>query len=499
METGIKKYVSRYVVPFYFDYENNGYTKIINFFRNNKVNNKAMGLPNDGKWVEKGFWENYKFEDDTQPEMDIYTYLLKILREYPAESHRFGTNIGASFVYKSNGSLLNLEYRLEDKSESNEKDKTIGFRCKDLGVLVYKNGIGFIWYGIDFSKEVEVPEYVHFQHDFKELARTHSEKVMKKTGKDEYEPFCLGKWLTKILNTDELGIRFWAERVIKNDSADKDVPIPDKALLFQYLFIESAENQERYDLAFQIANGYDDKYISPSTLRADSYEPFGNTCFYTSKTGTAYVVTNNESNEKFFMDNFKDRFIRDYFFIYVLLLYQTYSCAHYSRLLTKLPADASSFEIDVSYVEKLESLDSQIDLFLVKSVYESISNIQHQNGTYKYGKKALCIEDDIKSLTVGLNALRGIEKDKHQTIKLEKEKEEQECENRKDRALNKGLVVFGFLVVVSAAIDAVDFVDWFCDEETVVNTAHILSLVGIGVLTVFMFVVLIVNSSRKKK
>ena len=59
------------------------------------------------------------------------------------------------------------------------------------------------------------------------------------------------------------------------------------------MFVDSADEKERMDLAFRLANGYDTKYNSPSTLNNEIYEPFGNTCFYTSKTGTAYVVSDN--------------------------------------------------------------------------------------------------------------------------------------------------------------------------------------------------------------
>lgn len=477
----IKKYVSRYVIPFYFDYADKGYSKIVEKFRNDVGKDcKSLGLPKDCEWIEKGFWENYKSDDGAQPEMDIYTYLLNVLKEDNESSNE--ANLGTSFVMKTNGSILNLQYVQNDNKDA------IAFKCNGLGMLIFRNGIGFIWYDVEFGRILNSDEYVEFQHDFKELARTRSEKFRKKTGKDTYDIFCMGKWLAQVLDTDTLGIKFWAERKCENAENTGTLCIPDKALLFQYLFVDKADNQKRMDLAFRIANGYDKKYNSPANLECETYEPFGNTCFYTSKTGTSYIVSDNESNATFFEDNFKGKYLRDYFFIYVLLLYQTYSCAHYSRLLTKLPADVQAIENDVKYLELLESLNSQINLFLVKSVYDSVSNIQHQNGAYIYGKKSLRIEEDIKSLTVGLEALRGIEIDK-------KEKTEQKLMDKKDRALNKGLVTFGFLVVFSAVIDALNLVDWF--NNNTMGIGHWISLGLIAVLTVFMFIVLIVNSYKK--
>ena len=78
MSGTLKKYVSRYVIPFYFDYENDGYARIVKSFRDNEKDYKALGLPKDCKWIKGGFWENYKTDDASQPEMDIYTYLLEI-------------------------------------------------------------------------------------------------------------------------------------------------------------------------------------------------------------------------------------------------------------------------------------------------------------------------------------------------------------------------------------------------------------------------------------
>ena len=482
MSNAIKKYVSRYVVPFYFDYQNEGYTKIVKCFQEDNRDYKILGLPKDCRWVKRGFWENYKTDDLSQPEMDIYTYLLEILKE--TEETSLG-NLGTSFVLKTNGSLFNLQYVKPNQNEE------INFKCNDAGILLFRNGIGFIWYDIEFGKSISVEEYVNFQHDFKELARTHSELFRKKTGKDKYDIFCMGKWIVNVFNATNLGIKFWAERKVEMDNSGQEMLIPDKSLLFQYMFIDTAEEKERIDLAFKVANGYDMKYNSPSTLKSEIYEPFGNTCFYTSKTGTAYVVSDNESNATFFEGNFSGKYIRDYFFIYVLLLYQTYSSAHYSRLLTNIPAEIQAIEGDAKHIELLENLYSQINLFLVKSAYDSVSNIQHQNGAYVYGKKALRIEEDIKSLTVGLEALRGIEVE-------HKNKAEQELEDKKDRALNLGLVIFGFLVVFSVAIDALNLVDWFNDNGHKLGVWHCMSLVVIAILTIFMFVVLVVNTRKRK-
>lgn len=481
MNSGLRKYVSRYVVPFYFDYEKNGYENLRQHFLKSKIDNQALGLPSDGKWVNAGFWENYKSGKDTQAEMDIYSYLPSVFLEEKNSDEKVVSNLGTSFVFKSNGKLFGLEYKYNE-------EKNIAFECKDLGILLLRNGIGFIWYETEFKKEVSLDEYVAFQHDFKELARTHNEKFVeknivadennKKRWDGSYNSFCLGEWLSKVMAADVLGIRFWAERETKANEGG-NVRIPDKALLFQYLFIEQATDQERNNLVFRIANGYDEKYNAPEDIEENLYKPFGNTCFYVSKAGMACVVKNADSNEAFFDGQFREKYVRDYFFIYILLAYQSYSCAHYSRLLTKLPADERLFNKKAVYVDKLESLNGQINLFLVKSVFESVSNIHHQNGTYRYGKAALCIDEDIQSLTVGLDALKDMEKEK------------------RDRKVDIALVVFGFMVVVSAWIDGLNLVDWFMVKDRTINPWHMGISIGIIVLTLYLIITLLWNRRKK--
>ena len=462
MSSGIRKYVSRYVVPFYFGYENGEYESIRKHFVSNAIDNQALGLPKDGQWINAGFWENYKSDKGAQAEMDLYSYLPSIFLEETNKDEKDVSNLGVSFVYKTSGKLLELEYRC--------KEKSLAFDCRELGILLLRNGIGFIWYETQFKGEISIDEYVRFQHDFKELARTHGEKFVKKIGFDKekkegiYESFCLGEWLSMAIAADNLGIRFWAERETKRENGDK-VRIPDKALLFQYLFIEQATDQERNDLVFRIANGYDEKYNAPEDMGESLYKPFGNTCFYISKAGMACVVKYAESNEPFFAGQFREKFVRDYFFIYMLLSYQSYSCAYYSRLLTKLPADERLFNKKPVYIDKLESLNGQINLFLVKSVFESVSNIHHQNGVYRYGKTSLCVEEDIQSLTVGLDALKDMEKEK------------------RDRKVDFAVLMLSFLVFVSAWIDGLSLVDWIaCMLKSDGIIGHMVELLVVGVI-----------------
>lgn len=99
-------------------------------------------------------------------------------------------------------------------------------------------------------------------------------------------------------------------------------------------------------------------------------------------------------------------------------------------------------------------------------------------------------------MTIGLEALRGIEKEKRKEEQSEKEKYRREKVEEKDRALNKGLIVFGFLVVISAVIDALNLVDWFTTNFSKINLGHVVFMGVITLLTVYMFIILIVNTKN---
>lgn len=476
MEEMIRNYVSRYIVPFTF--ESGDYEALTDFYLNLPEEDlKALGLPGKSRWTT--FWE----EKEKLPEMDIYPYLLEIWKEDREKLH----NLGTSLVLHTDGALMKACYRTRDNAE-------LTGRCLNLGLFLFRNGVGFVWYDFEFAKVPELSTYMDFQHDFKELARPHRDNLYRKTGRDTFENICMGEWLAGVLYARERGISFWTERKIS--VGEKEMIIPDKALLFQYLFLQDKETRTRRSVAFRVANGYDGFYHLPELSEGDLYEPFGNATFYAARNGFSYVVSNDGTNEDFFSHGFAGKFTGDYFFIYILLLYQVYSCTFYSSRLTKIPARLTALE-EQEGAEKLEKLSAEISLFLVKSVYESVSGIEHQNGAYRYAKKRLCLEEDLKSLTIGLEALTNLEKEKRKAAEEEEEKRKQEKMEKKDRRLNTGLVIFGFLVVISAIVDAMNLVDWFKNNFNEMNAGHWSLLAVILAITLSLIFVLVKNDRKE--
>ncbi len=489
MSIEIISQVTRYIVPFWFDCSNDKYEIIKKHFLNiqtldtsSENYQQALGLPKKGGWKCADFWG--KTNKSKQPEIDLFSYLPSIFLEDENAGKKDASNLGSSLIYgyEADGKLFEIKCTKEEKKakekeaqekEAQEKKWGVTINLVNLGILLLRNGIGFIWYETNYKDTVSAEEHIEIQYAFKELARSKGNSKLIFTRNDQ--EFQLGKWLSEVVSADKLDIRFWAERKDESDGGEK-TGIPDKALLFQYMFIEKVTEQQKTNLIFQMANGYNDKYNAPENLSETLYKPFNNICYYISRAGMACLAENDNTNKDFFKNQFEAKYNVDYFFIYLLLLYQSYSCAHYSRQLTELPADIKRYK--KNNIGRLESLNEQINLFLVKSVFDSVSNIHHQNGVYRYGKDVLCIHEDIDSLTIGLDALKEIEKDK------------------RDSRIDRALAIFGFMVVVSALIDGFSLVDRFRYSENPIIPWHWIVLGVILVLAIYLIIVMVRNRRK---
>ena len=184
------------------------------------------------------------------------------------------------------------------------------------------------------------------------------------------------------------------------------------------------------------------------------------------------------------MNHFDKKFKNDYFFIYIILLYQSYSCFYYSNKLTyEIPSNINEFEKDGTQLDKLENLESNINLFLVKGIYGSISNIHQQDEIYKYGKKSLGIDEDMKSLTVGLEALRQLE--------IEKRQKEN---SKRDENMNTAVIMLSLLTTISAFVNAINIGDWYLSGGlSRISTVHIIILSIVLLLVMFFLFALLKN------
>jgi hypothetical protein len=134
----------------------------------------------------------------------------------------------------------------------------------------------------------------------------------------------------------------------------------------------------------------------------------------------------------------------DYFIIYIILLYQQYSILFYTEQLElTFPADLNKISLN-----SLQNYSEKINMFLIKSVYASVSHLEQHNNVYRYIGKTLCIKDNINDLTVGLDSLSEIIRNKNSDEDAEREKQ-----------ISNSLNSLALVVIASALTDTYAFLD----------------------------------------
>lgn len=271
----------------------------------------------------------------------------------------------------------------------------------------------------------------------------------------------LGEWLRDNI-TDKLPytVNFYPARKMKAGIEHAGGMIPDKALLFNYIVFNAKEQPADFELekcAYYLTNGYKDSYVIPQNIKSQMFSPFGNAVWYAAKEGCGYYILADDSNIEFFSQNMKTKVMDDYFILYLLLLYQTYSVLHFANeIANDISANPKDYENDdkkdVGRYEqfirenagKLAKLRTQINLFMLKSVYTSVSHIHHQNSFYQYVEERLHIRDDLNSLTMGLEAIEELLSVRQ--VKLDEEARQRENAEREayDRKMKWGMSIVSF-------------------------------------------------------
>ena len=272
-----------------------------------------------------------------------------------------------------------------------------------------------------------------------------------------YDSFNIGLWIDSILqdvfNLETISYSYFAHRKYEGVLC-----IPDKALLYSYLFIKdqlSEEDTTIFASAYCLANGYSDRYPVPDNIISEIFAPFKGTTWYASRQGCCCIVQSNK-NVNFYETIFKSKVVNDYFYLYVLLLNHIYGLTYYAEMITKdLSADVFNYTRPNDEMQKkLSFLNAEVNLFLMKCTYVSVSSLQHQNDYYDYIKKQLGIEGDVLSVKDSLERLTVLQ---DSLIKQSDERNEllyNKNRDKKDRMLNLSLALLALLTVVSAIADA---------------------------------------------
>lgn len=426
--------VFRYVVPFYF-----GDTKTDS--SESDYDRFCRSLDDSDLWV----------ADPISPKQhDIFDYICNSVMQSAQ-----GAGIGRGWNYLFGSKKLMFRYAADP-----EKEKYLYWQIAAAGIYIFRTNIGFIWYEIEPSKKQTHPisliDFKVFQSRFKELARrdTYFERFVPKTSCDSidtYTTFRPVDWICELLSHLYDNYHFM-------NAVGSKLERPDTALIFNYAVFDGEAEEELPRTACILANGYTDRYrLHPSSF-SDTITPFENTCWYASKSGCGYFAANASPNS-FFANGLSMRIRIDYFFMYILSLYQSYSLLNYlRRMSTEHSADPEKYVRVSEEGSNLDHFVAELNTFLMKGMYSSVSNIQHQNEFFEYLQKRLNVKDDIESIGLGIDALvnlQRLQKDKDDATRKENESERSAA---REKRVNSALAIISLLSVFSAVNDLGDFI-----------------------------------------
>lgn len=480
----------RYVVPFKFSIE---FNKAVE-----KVEKQEYVKP--GKMAKK-LWER-KISTSKENESDLYSYVKNEFLFDDDNNNLPETKSGFEWLYlgstESSNSDRNKRKKLSyfyggiDKNKKNKgeqwdlPDDPWNIDVINVGLILFRNGLGFIWYELQVNGIKNSDQLVDFQNNIKELNRSGPSRIWEKIyvepecgielGNKEYlVPFHFGNWINGLLaffdDKGVEGIKYFAERKnsyssfvkinmkklvnLKNsiinaqqtDESNKEtknlckiinMTAPDKAILFSYVMLEKCKEQDedllddRYTLTYWIANGYKSSYHFSDELKKEIKRPFDNVMWYATQEGVAYLAWPEQDNESVFKSGIASKIRTDYFVLFIKNLYQSYTLLIYAERIQNEISAVNGESLEKQLDQKITELFGEINLFLTKSMATSVSHIHHQNEFYDYVKKQLRIREDVESVTSGLKALDVLQREQRkrddnkrnqELLKVEKERE----------------------------------------------------------------------------
>lgn len=423
---------NRYIIPFLFRPEGDAdYDSLI------------------GRITDTGAWRLWDMHAGGV-EQDLYDIILD---GFVMDERK--NNIGCAFFWcggrEEQGSILSLNYT--------RFDRDFIVRITQMGLYLFRSGVGFVWYEARMPKDATAAELVLFQNEFKELAYERFVSLKNRSGRYTFElardaasGILMGDWLERKLAELPFTYTFFAKRT---NPLDAGRYIPDKALLFVYTAFGEAGQEKLMDYIYRLTNGYNERYRRKAEFSSEPIELFRNAYCYATMGGCGYYVVPGEENRNFYLRTFRKKIMPDYFTLYILALYQSYTLLKFTGQIQSVLSAESGWYLENSEesVGILKQVATQINVFLVKSVYSSVSHISHQNDYYEYVIRRLKVRENIDGLTIGLESLQKLQEDRaKERIEAIEDRENREREVSDDR-LNIGLGLISILALISAVAD----------------------------------------------
>ncbi|MBQ3782829.1 MAG: hypothetical protein II838_05195 [Lachnospiraceae bacterium] len=522
----------RYIVPFKYKGTFEEASSIIEKQKNDKIKTDEK---TGEKYVDEEFlWERKK-ATIAGSESDLYAYVKDELRFEENGTIVLDNKVGCEWIFvgsktssKKNGHGIKQLYYYSEGLQNNKDNQTeiwnlpkeIKLSISDIGLCLYRNGLGFLWYEIKLpEQECDSEMLILLQNRIRELnwskAALFWEKQVneprfglvlnEKNGHKTYlSPFSFGHWVNEMISI--LDVTYFAERnsayidMVNNSMKglcrirkeiicqktdefaleDKNVQekLPDKALLFTYGVFDNksinATQDDKKRLTYFISKGYKPSHHVSDEVSEMIKNPFDEVFWYATQEGAAYLAWPVEDNKEVFCSYISNKVKNDYYTLYLKVLYQSYSLLIYAeKIQDEVSANATCLE--KLRDSKITQLFGEIHLFLAKSMATSVSHIHHQSEFYVYLKKQLRIHDDVKSVTAGLSALESlqrelrykeeknrIEEERKEEKKREKEEEQkrEEVEEREKKSEKKLQAIMGLLALFAIPSAFTDFNDF---------------------------------------
>lgn len=462
-----------------------------NIVGNLKLSRYIIPFSYDGNYTEicEKISSNWELRKPPTSEQDIYEYVADSLYSTEKAISESENDIGSLWIPKKQ-SNIHFPHLIYTDIESGIQYKIYSH---EIGLSIFRNGMGFVWYdislrNIDASFVTDTDTIINFQNKFKELNRKSNISRIKLERDDS--TFLLGEWIEKILLADINNKRFYPGRkhCINENYISK---IPDKALIYTYyIVLEDIDTTDLAKLNYRISSGYDTKYKLSDVVLDKSFIPFDNVVWKVSQEGCGCGVVTDE-RDTFFNRLFVDKVRSDYFTLYLLLLYQSYSLLMYAEKIELKMSANPEFYLKNKDDSKIQRLLAEMNTFTMKSTHASVSHIQHQNEFYEYGMNRLRIREDEESVVAGAESLGEMQK-----LVEEKEKEKNES------VVNTALALLSIWAFFSAISDGVASVNWlFFDENLYANSLYRIASVSVTVFVSIIGIaaIIYVIIGKKKK
>ena len=467
---------SRYIVPFYWDPQKDSYEDIV------------RRMPEAGKEAHPT-WQ-WKECGARRGEQEVYDHILDSLKEDPEDASNIGSVWAPS---EKTGGPRPPKMRFCSCTGN-----IYAVEVAHAGIYLFRSGIGLFWYEIRVKPErkprlqqgaepeqngqssqngqtIDAREWMRLQNRIKEL----SSDMQKEPGKNREKSrmtwaenthyICLGEWINDVLSEGIRGVSYFSTR--RAGRRTRAGLVPDKTLIYQYVLWQPKDirdvhkqNQMLKQMAYCLTEALEpDKMHAPADLGDSAfYSPFRDRQFFAAKSGCGMYALYDPRNDQFMKYTLKDRWVNNYFPLYMLLLHQSFSLLNFTQQMERsLPADAGRYqEGDQELVENLDSFRIQIQSFLMKDIYASVAHMGNIDQFYRYVKERLQIQEDFRELEEGLETLAAMqhllrekkEEEERQKEQAARERREEQ-EKLQDQKIQNLLLIVSILAIFSAMQD----------------------------------------------